>query len=69
MAKKWLKIDFCILLSISYQFELCRHTQQPSLTFCPLGGSMFGLRPLFHLGDGGKWTEMADTQHEGTLRH
>jgi hypothetical protein len=50
-------------------FELCRRTQQPSLTFCPLGGSTFGLWPLFHLSDGGKWTEMAATQHEETLRH
>jgi hypothetical protein len=24
---------------------------------------------LFHQRDGGKWTEMTVTQHEGTLRH
>jgi hypothetical protein len=39
------------------RFELCRRTQQPSLTFPLVGGSMFGLWPLFHLRDGGKWTE------------
>jgi hypothetical protein len=49
-------------------FELCRRTQQPSLTFCLVGGSTFGLWPLFHLRDGGKWTEMTATQHGGTLR-
>jgi hypothetical protein len=27
------------------------------------------LWPLFHLRDGGKWTEMTATQHGGTLRH
>jgi hypothetical protein len=50
-------------------FELCRRIQQPSLTFRLVGGSMFGLWPLFHLGDGGKRTEMTATQHGGTLRH
>jgi hypothetical protein len=50
-------------------FELCRRTQQPSLTFCLVGGSTLGLWPLFHLRDGGKWTEMTATQHWGTLRH
>jgi hypothetical protein len=50
-------------------FELCRRTQQPSLTFRLVGGSTFGLCPLFHLRDGGKWTEMTATQHGGTLRH
>jgi hypothetical protein len=50
-------------------FELCRRTQQPSLTFRLLGGSTFGLWPLFHLRDGGKLTEMTATQHGGTLRH
>jgi hypothetical protein len=50
-------------------FELCRRTQQPSLIFHPVDGSTFGLRPLFHLRDGGKWTEMTATQHGGTLRH
>jgi hypothetical protein len=50
-------------------FELCRRTQQPSLTFCLVGGSTLGFWPLFHLRDGGKWTEMTATQHWGTLRH
>jgi hypothetical protein len=35
-------------------FELCRRYQQPSLTFCLVGGIMFGSWPLFHLRDGGK---------------
>jgi hypothetical protein len=35
-------------------FELCRRTQQPSLTFRPVGGSTFGLWPMFHSIDGGK---------------
>jgi hypothetical protein len=48
-------------------FELCRRTQQPSLTFHPVGSSTFGLWE--NLGDGGKWTEMTATQHGGTLRH
>jgi hypothetical protein len=48
------------------QFELSRHTQQPSLTFTLVGGSTFGLWPLFHLRYGGKWTEMTATQHGGT---
>jgi hypothetical protein len=52
-----------------YIFELCRRTQQPSLTSRLVGGSTFGLWPLFHLRDGGKWTEMTATQHGGTLRH
>jgi hypothetical protein len=56
-------------LTRSHLFELCRRTQQPSLTFRLVGGSMFGLWPLFHLRDGGKWTEMTATQHGGTLRH
>jgi hypothetical protein len=51
------------------QFELYRCTQQPSLTFSLVGGSTFGLWPLFHLRYGGKWTEMTATQHGGTLRH
>jgi hypothetical protein len=50
-------------------FKLCWHTQQPSLTFRLVGGSMYGLWPLFHLRDGGKRTEMTATQHGGTLRH
>jgi hypothetical protein len=50
-------------------FELCRRTQQPSLTSRLVGGSTFGLWSLFHLRDGGKWTEMTTTQHGGTLRH
>jgi hypothetical protein len=53
-------------LSARSLFELCRSTQQPSLTFRLVGGSMFGLWPLFHLRDGGKWTEMTATQHGGT---
>jgi hypothetical protein len=53
---------------IGLQFELCRRTQQPSLTSRLVGGSTFGLWPLFHLRDGGKWTEMTATQHRGTLR-
>jgi hypothetical protein len=39
-------------------FELCRCTQQPSLTFPLIGGSTFGLWLLFHLREGGnghKW--------------
>jgi hypothetical protein len=51
------------------QFELCRRTQQPSLTSHLVGGSTLGLWPLFHLRDGGKWSEMTATQHGGTLRH
>jgi hypothetical protein len=39
-------------------FELCRRTLRPSLTFRLVGGSTFGLWPLFHLRDGGKWGEM-----------
>jgi hypothetical protein len=50
-------------------FELCQRTQQPSLTFHLVGGSTFGLWPLFHLRGGGKWIEMTATQHGGTLRH
>jgi hypothetical protein len=50
-------------------FELCRRTQQPSLTSRLVGGSTFGLWPLFHVRDGGKWTEMTATQHGGTLIH
>jgi hypothetical protein len=50
-------------------FELCRRTQQPSLTFRLVGGSTFGLWPLFHLRDGEKWSEMTATQHGGALRH
>jgi pimeloyl-ACP methyl ester carboxylesterase len=50
-------------------FELCRRTEQPSLTFRLVGGSTFGLWPLFHLRDGGKWPEMIGTQYGGTLRH
>jgi hypothetical protein len=53
-------------ISISPVLELCRRTQQPSLTFHLIDGSTFGLRPLFHLRDGGKWTEMTATKH-GTL--
>jgi hypothetical protein len=54
----------------AYQlFELCQRTQQPSLTFRLVGGSMFGLWPLFHLRDGGKWTEMTATHPGVTLRH
>jgi hypothetical protein len=53
----------------TFLFELCRRTQQPSLTFRLVGSSTFGLWPLFHLRDGGKWTEMSATQHGGTLRH
>jgi hypothetical protein len=49
-------------------FELCRRTQLPSLTFRLVGGSTFGLWPLFHLRDGRKWTEMTATQNGGTLR-
>jgi hypothetical protein len=52
----------------SFQFELCWRTQQPSLTVHPVDGSRFGLWPLFHLRDGGKWTEMTAT-HGGALRH
>jgi hypothetical protein len=63
-AYKYLKTLFTV-----WVFELCRRTQQPSLTFCLVGGSMFGLWPLFHLRDGGKGTEMTATQHGGTLRH
>jgi hypothetical protein len=55
--------------SIHFLFELCRRTQQPSLTVHPVDGSMFGLWPLFHLREGGKWTEMTDTQHGEALRH
>jgi hypothetical protein len=50
-------------------FELCRRIEQPSFTVHPVDGSMFGLWPLFHLRDGGKWTEMTATQHGETLRH
>jgi hypothetical protein len=50
-------------------FELCQRTQQPSLTVHPVDGSMFGLWPLFHLRDGGKWTKITATQHGGTLRY
>jgi hypothetical protein len=55
--------------SNSLSFELCRRTQQPSFTFRLVGGSTFGLWPLFHLRERGKWTEMTATQHGGTLRH
>jgi hypothetical protein len=34
--------------------QLCRRTQQPNLTFCPVGGQPFGLWPLLLLRDGGK---------------
>jgi hypothetical protein len=57
------------LYVITPEFELCRRTQQPSLTFCLVGGSTFGLWPLFQLRDWGKWTEMTATQHGGTLKH
>jgi hypothetical protein len=53
----------------AFVFKLCRRTQQLSLTFLLVGGSTFGLWPLFHLRYGGKWTEMTATQHGGTLRH
>jgi hypothetical protein len=46
-----------------WEFELCRRTQQPSLTSRLVGGSTFGLWPLFHLRDGGNWTEMTATQY------
>jgi hypothetical protein len=69
-------LDVAIKFSATYEyptsnnvFELCRRTQQPSLTFRPLGGNTFGLWPLFPPRDGGKWTEMTATQHGGTLRH
>jgi hypothetical protein len=55
-------------LSCSKQFELCRRTQQPSLTFCLVGGSTYGLWLLFLLRDWGKWTEMTATQQGGFLR-
>jgi hypothetical protein len=42
------------LVLIPHQFELCRRTQQPSLTFHPVGGSTFGLWPLFLLRYRGK---------------
>jgi hypothetical protein len=60
---------FIIIMFVINLFELCWRTQQPSLTFCRVGGSMFCLWPLFYLRDGGKWTEMTATQHRGTLRH
>jgi hypothetical protein len=63
------KIVTLQILKISTIFELCRRTHQPNLTFHLVGGSTFGLWPLFHLRDGGKWTEMTATQHGGTLRH
>jgi hypothetical protein len=50
-------------------FELCRRTQQLSLTVHPVDGSTFGLWPLFHLRDGGKRTEMTATPHGEALRH
>jgi hypothetical protein len=53
---------------IGILYELCRRTQQPSLTFCLVGGSTFGLWPLFHLRDGGKWTEMTATEHWGYFK-
>jgi hypothetical protein len=59
----------CCENKVLSRFELCRRTQQPSLTSCLVGGSTFGLWPLFHLRDGGKWTEITATQHGGTLRH
>jgi hypothetical protein len=49
-------------------FELCWRTQQPSLTFRLVGGSTYGLWPLFLLRDWGKWTEMTATQQGGFLR-
>jgi hypothetical protein len=55
--------------SILPAFKICRRTKQPTLTFCVVGGSTFVLWPLFHLRDGGKWTEMTASQHGGTLRH
>jgi hypothetical protein len=62
-------IQNSIMLLNHAVFELSRRTQQPSLTVHPVDGSMFGLWQLFHLRDGGKWTEMTATQHGGTLRH
>jgi hypothetical protein len=59
----------CIEDKWTLLFELCRRTQQLSLTVHPIDGSTFGLWPLFHLRDGGKWTEMTATQHGGALRH
>jgi hypothetical protein len=61
-STKYQRFDTCI-------FELCRRTQQLSLTFRQVGGSTFGLWTLFHLRYGGKWTEMTATHHGGTLRH
>jgi hypothetical protein len=56
-------------IACDQEFELCRRTQQPSLTVHQVDGSTFGLWPLFHLRDRGKWTEMTATQHGGALRH
>jgi hypothetical protein len=61
--------NYIIKVPVLPLFELCRRTQQPSLTFRLVGGSTFGLWSLFHLRDGGKWTEISATQHGGTLRH
>jgi hypothetical protein len=58
-------LHLCMAQSL---FELCWRTQPPSLTFHLVDGSTFGLWPLFHLRDRGKWTEMTATQHGGTLR-
>jgi hypothetical protein len=48
------RLLFLVFYSVSGRIELCRRTQQPSLTFHLVGGSTFGLWPLFHLRDGGK---------------
>jgi hypothetical protein len=45
--------------SIRYRFELC---QRPCLNFHPVGGSNFGLRPLFLLRNKGSQKEMTGTE-------
>jgi aarF domain-containing kinase len=41
-----LTMEYCHGEKNDYVFELCRRTQQPSLTFHLVGGSTFGLWPL-----------------------
>jgi hypothetical protein len=62
-------IYYVSLAMCAYVFELCRCSQQPSLTFCPVGGQPFGLLPVPLLKYREKWTEMTVTKHVGTLGH
>jgi hypothetical protein len=57
---------YCVIKAV---FELCRRLYRTSLTFHPVGGSIFDLWPFFLLRDKGEPKEMTGTQHVGTLKH